>query len=451
MRFVMIIGAGVFVALSVSADAAGSGTLPSTAATSICSTDNALTFAIQAVPALAAPARPATPTLTLDDVATIFKQRISACAATIEQAPAFARISVKLTQGFDRPPSCDALPQPVRPATLVYVLSLLDQLDNCAAYATLLGAVPAPTISFKANHPTIYVINSTGSTAGTPSAAASSGGGAAGGSGGGKTRGSGGGGGGGAGSGGGGAGPSAPAPASPSAGGSALASTGSGSIDNAAALLLYDLAIRFGYSGSDIDVVPAPAWSLTDFNNQCVADPPAGTSDSDISRGTLGAIVLDEATTTNGGSFALLFVNGWTRVKYSVNILDCHSDSFPSALAWHGFAEGQSFRNGVAFLPINTYLTYLSTKWTNGTSTTSAATTVGTVAALGYFSQPTSGLTIGDTGSTMTIPRAYDDAAQNLFAKLTDAKGYCTTAPGSSSLLCKHLISIKPRADTISR
>jgi len=415
---------------------------------SICSDTNASNLLTYMVPEKQT-GTPQPPILQPNDVYDLLNARIKACGVEIWAAPAFAHLSVKVAQGFayQRAPICYDPDKPApdvatKQKTLQAVFKLFDQLENCISYVSALQAVVPPTITFKALRPTIYVIVNSPAVNGGQSSAGSGGGGGGGAKGGGSAKGgasgasSAGGGastassaGGGtltassAGSGGGGGSSASGAGGgSSSAGGgggsgSAVSSTGTGATDNPGTLMVYDIAIRLGNTAPDVVVIPASAWALADFNNQCLADPPSADGD----RGTIGAISVEEATVTNGGSFGLIGVNGWTRVKYSVSLFACDANSFPSKRVWHGFAEGHNFRNGFSMLPISTYLTYISTKWTPATSSTNTVNTAATLAAINYLLPSTSGITIGDTSATMTVPRAYDDAANDLFKKLKEA------------------------------
>jgi hypothetical protein len=206
--------------------------------------------------------------------------------------------------------------------------------------------------------------------------------------------------------------------------------------------LLYDIAIRLGPPAESPAVffLPAPQWTLASFNAQCLADPP--TTDGG---GTFGAVVIDEATITNGGQFGLLAVNGWSYARYSVSIVSCpvltasQDQDLTTVMQWHGYAEGKAYRNGFSFLPIATYFTYLSTKWSNGSSTTTAAPQL----VLNYFLPFTSGITLGDTGPTMSVPRAFDNASGDLLGKLK--RSYCSAASSAKiAQFCAAIASLSP-------
>lgn len=180
--------------------------------------------------------------------------------------------------------------------------------------------------------------------------------------------------------------------------------------------------------------MPATQWTLANYYNQCLADPPViDEKTRQIIGGTYGAIVIDESTTTNGGQFGLAFVNGWSVAKFSAELVQCTINpdfpgQSPNTVVWHGYAEGKSYRFGLSFLPLATWLTFLSTKWNGGTNTVANATTSLTTPqfVLAYFLGQTAGVTIGDTGTTMTVPRAYDNAAGDLLGQLNGK--YCATA-----------------------
>jgi hypothetical protein len=353
----------------------------------------------------------------------LLERRIEACENQINAAPAYSKRYVDIQYGKGVAPNCQPAAMVTRPQELIY---LYDQLERCVAYENLLAAVPAPPLLFHSIRPTMYIlINSLPPAATQPA----TGGGTTAGASSGKGTSSG-----------------ATSAQSSSGGQSSNAgasggtsqTSGGGGIDNPGTLLLYDLAMRLE-PGDETEpappnrvfFIPAPQWTLSSFYNQCLSDPPDGTG------GTLGAIVVDESTTSNGGQFGLFFVNGWAYVKYSAQLLMCDPPSplntttaFPIELTWHGYGEGKDYRNAISFLPIATWLTYISTKWIPSSTFTSGTTnfSINPSEPWNYALQPfltaSAQITLGDTGATMTVPRAYDNASVDLLSNLNR---YCAS------------------------
>jgi len=372
-----------------------------------------------------------------DDLKLALRRRLNACQNLVAKASRFAEGTVLINTGVSPPETCSVEGAP--PAEQNDILYLFDKLEFCVYYNTLIAAVSLPSPLFHATQPTYYVIlNSAPASSATGNASFSGGGGSSSqssGHGSGSTSGSGSqsptgastsasGNGNGSGS--------ANAPTVPAASGATGTTTGT--IDNPSALLLYDIAIRLSppiaQSENNAFIVPATQWTLANFYNQCLADPPQiDKSTGAPTSGTAGALVIDESTTTNSGSFALVILNGWTRVKYSVayyrcqNLFDPKTDQaasgrLPAQLGWRGSAEGADYRNGVSFLPIAGYFTFLSTKWYPSTSASGVSSTIQYASpanyVLAYLLPSLTSVTIGDTGLTMTVPRAYDRSTEQL-------------------------------------
>lgn len=232
----------------------------------------------------------------------------------------------------------------------------------------------------------------------------------------------------------------------------------SGGTDNAGAFLLWVIANQIHndfFPDENAIVIPEPTWSMTDFTNQCEADPyaaepsPTPTDSAKISKssppapgqqstptpaltyeGTLGAIALSGATITSGGDFWLLIQHGWAHASYTAAVFDC-TDTEQSAPMLRSIltAQGQSYRNAVPLVPVALLGTYMTT-WHNNYPSPPAAAAGGTptpapaatqnpldtaaIVALAASLSQLGSYTIGNASPVVTVPRAYVDSARDL-------------------------------------